>query len=107
MKDIEFYSRCQHHYAPFFGLAHIGYIPNTKITGLLKIDRMVEGYIKRQSLRKKSSPCLEMRMIFYFIGRDICIKSCINKKISTQVTSYVPMSRLSAWFLKNLLCELT
>ncbi|WP_246204205.1 GTP cyclohydrolase I FolE [Pallidibacillus pasinlerensis] len=47
VKDIEFYSICEHHFAPFFGVAHVGYIPNEKITGLSKIARMVDGYAKR------------------------------------------------------------
>ncbi|MFC4389161.1 GTP cyclohydrolase I FolE [Gracilibacillus marinus] len=47
VKDIEFYSTCEHHFAPFFGVAHVGYIPDKKITGLSKIARLVEGYAKR------------------------------------------------------------
>ncbi len=47
VKNIEFHSVCEHHFAPFFGVAHVGYIPNEKVTGLSKIGRMVEGYAKR------------------------------------------------------------
>jgi len=47
VKNIEFHSMCEHHFAPFFGVAHVGYIPNQKVTGLSKIGRMVEGYAKR------------------------------------------------------------
>nr|WP_304220075.1 GTP cyclohydrolase I FolE [Fredinandcohnia onubensis] len=47
VKNIEFHSMCEHHFAPFFGVAHVGYIPDTKVTGLSKIGRMVEGYAKR------------------------------------------------------------
>lgn len=47
VKNIEFHSMCEHHFAPFFGVAHVGYIPDKKVTGLSKIGRMVEGYAKR------------------------------------------------------------
>ncbi|MEH7235363.1 GTP cyclohydrolase I FolE [Bacillus sp. JJ1562] len=47
VKNIEFHSMCEHHFAPFFGVAHVGYIPDKKVTGLSKIGRMLEGYAKR------------------------------------------------------------
>lgn len=53
VKDIEFHSVCEHHFAPFFGVAHVGYIPNEKITGLSKIARMVEGYAKRFQVQER------------------------------------------------------
>ena len=46
LRDIEFYSTCEHHMLPFFGVAHIGYIPDGKIVGLSKMARTVEYYSK-------------------------------------------------------------
>jgi GTP cyclohydrolase IA len=53
VKNIEFHSLCEHHFAPFFGVAHVGYIPNIKITGLSKIARLVEGYAKRFQVQER------------------------------------------------------
>jgi GTP cyclohydrolase IA len=53
VRDIEFYSMCEHHFAPFYGVAHVGYIPNEKVTGLSKIGRMVEGYAKRFQVQER------------------------------------------------------
>jgi GTP cyclohydrolase I len=53
VKDIEFYSICEHHFAPFFGVAHVGYIPRKNITGLSKIARMVDGYAKRFQVQER------------------------------------------------------
>ena len=53
VKDIDFNSICEHHFAPIFGVAHVGYIPSEKITGLSKIARMVDGYAKRFQVQER------------------------------------------------------
>lgn len=52
-KDIVFYSTCEHHLMPFFGKAHVAYIPKGEVVGLSKIARTVEGFAKRPQLQEQ------------------------------------------------------
>ena len=53
LKDIPFYSMCEHHFLPFYGLAHVGYIPNGRVVGASKIGRVVEILAKRPQLQER------------------------------------------------------
>ncbi|MGA2407022.1 MAG: GTP cyclohydrolase I FolE [Bacteroidales bacterium] len=67
VKDIDLYSMCEHHMLPFFGKAHVAYIPDAYITGLSKIARVVEAFSRRLQVQERLTTQI----------RD-CIQDCLN-----------------------------
>src|SRR5690625_526231 len=97
VKDIDYYSSCEHHFAPFFGVAHVGYIPDGKITGLSKIGRMVDGYAKRFQVQERLTneiasameEVLEPQGVMVVVeGKHMCMCGRgVKKKDSTTTTT--------------------
>ncbi len=53
LRDIPFHSMCEHHFLPFYGVAHVGYIPRGRVVGISKIARVVEAFARRPQLQER------------------------------------------------------
>lgn len=105
-KDNEFYSMCEHHIMPFFGRAHIGYIPNGKIIGLSKISRLIEVFSRRlqnqERLTKQIAETLQEILNPKGVGvvleaQHLCVMSRGVKKQGSIMTT----SSVTGLFKKN------
>ncbi|MDE6144895.1 MAG: GTP cyclohydrolase I FolE [Muribaculaceae bacterium] len=75
VKDIEFYSQCEHHIAPFFGHISVGYIPNGTMVGLSKVARVVDAYARRLQVQERLTAQV-CREIFETLPAKGAIVSC-------------------------------
>ena len=96
VKDIEFYSMCEHHILPFFGKISIGYIPNGKIVGLSKLARIVNVYARRLQVQERLTMqlCKQVRKsldalgaIVVCEGEHLCMKMRGVEKQHSATTS--------------------
>ncbi|MDR0437765.1 MAG: GTP cyclohydrolase I FolE [Bacteroidales bacterium] len=106
VKDIEIYSLCEHHLVPFFGKAHVAYIPNGRICGLSKIPRMVEAYARRlqvqERLTRQIKECLQHTL--NPLGVAVVIEArhlCMSMRGVQKQNSITTTSDFSGAFLKN------
>ena len=103
-KDITFYSVCEHHIVPFYGKAHIGYIPNGKVVGLSKLARTVEVYARRPQIQEQMTADIAdaiMReldaegVIVMIEAEHMCMTMRGIKKPGTKTVSYATRGTLS------------
>ena len=78
VKDIEFYSLCEHHILPFFGTVSIGYIPDGSIVGLSKLARVVETYARRLQVQERMTDeiCQLLTRVLSSQGVIVVTKAC-------------------------------
>ncbi len=103
VKDIEFYSLCEHHMLPFFGHAHIAYIPNGEITGLSKLARIVNTFSHRLQVQERMTEqiaeCIEealhpLGVMVVVEGRHLCMQM---RGVAKQNAQTVTMHHIGAF----------
>lgn len=106
VKDIEVYSMCEHHMLPFFGKAHIAYIPNGYIVGLSKIPKVVDAYARRLQVQERLTDeirdCLQDTLQAAGVAVVIeCKHMCMSMRGVQKQNSVTTTSAFTGEFLKN------
>lgn len=99
VRDIEFFSLCEHHLFPFYGMVHIAYIPNGKIIGLSKLARITDMFARRLQVQERMTSqiaeaiqqALEPRGVAVVVeGKHLCMMARgVEKQCSEMITSHV------------------
>ena len=106
VKDIEIYSLCEHHVLPFFGKAHVGYIPNGTIVGLSKIPRVVDAYARRLQLQERLTTQIKdcLQRVLNPRGVAVVIEAqhlCMSMRGVQKQNAVMTTSEFTGAFLKN------
>ena len=106
VKNIEIYSLCEHHILPFFGKAHIAYIPNGKIVGLSKIPRVVDAFARRLQVQERLTieirDCLERTLEPKGVAVVLeCSHMCMQMRGVQKQNSATTTSAFTGLFLSN------
>lgn len=106
VKDIEVYSMCEHHMLPFFGKAHIAYIPNGKIVGLSKIPRIVDAFARRLQVQERLTieirDCIQRTLEPVGVAVVLeCAHMCMQMRGVQKQNSTTTTSAFTGIFLDN------
>ncbi|OQY03501.1 MAG: GTP cyclohydrolase I FolE [Bacteroidetes bacterium 4572_117] len=106
VKDIELYSLCEHHMLPFFGKAHVAYIPNGHITGLSKIARVVEAFARRLQIQERMTTQIRdcIQNTLQPLGVAVVIEAqhmCMQMRGVQKQNSVTTTSAFTGAFLRN------
>jgi GTP cyclohydrolase I len=106
VKDIEVYSMCEHHMLPFFGKAHIAYIPNGHVVGLSKIPRIVDVFARRLQVQERLTndirDCIQEALDPLGVGVVIeCRHLCMSMRGVQKQNSVTTTSAFTGEFLKE------
>jgi len=106
VKDIDFFSLCEHHLLPFFGKAHVGYIPDGRVIGLSKIPRIVEMYARRLQVQERMTMQIADALMEILKPRGVGVvvegvHMCMQMRGVEKQNSYVTTSHLVGIFRSN------
>ncbi len=106
VKDIEVFSMCEHHMLPFFGKAHVAYIPNGHIVGLSKIPRVVDAYARRLQVQERLTneirDCIQQTLLPAGVAVVIeCKHLCMSMRGVQKQNSVTTTSAFTGEFISN------
>ena len=106
VKNIDFYSLCEHHMLPFFGKAHVAYIPNGKIVGLSKIPRVIDAYSRRLQVQERLTieirDCIQRTLAPKGVAVVIeCCHMCMQMRGVQKQNSVTTTSAFTGLFMNN------
>lgn len=106
VKDIEVYSMCEHHMLPFFGKAHVAYIPNGTIVGLSKIPRVVDAFSRRLQVQERLTieirDCIQQTLNPKGVAVVLeCAHMCMQMRGVQKQNSFTTSSAFTGLFLSN------
>ncbi|POY39218.1 GTP cyclohydrolase I FolE [Solitalea longa] len=106
VKDIEVYSMCEHHMLPFFGKAHVAYIPNGKVVGLSKIPRVVDAFSRRLQVQERLTneirDCIQETLNPLGVAVVIeCKHMCMSMRGIQKQNSVTTTSAFTGEFINN------
>ncbi|EKI3078295.1 GTP cyclohydrolase I FolE [Campylobacter coli] len=106
VRDIEFYSLCEHHLLPFFGRVHVAYIPDQKVVGLSKIPRLVEVYARRLQIQEQLTEQIAEALMENVGAKGVGVviearHMCVEMRGVQKANSTTTTSALRGLFLKN------
>ena len=106
VKDIDFYSLCEHHLLPFYGKAHVGYLPNNKVIGLSKIPRMVEMFARRLQVQERMTQQIALTLdeLIHPAGIGVVVEAqhfCAAMRGVRKPNTTMTTSALRGQFKKN------
>ncbi|MBT5994699.1 MAG: GTP cyclohydrolase I FolE [Candidatus Marinimicrobia bacterium] len=106
VRDIEFFSMCEHHMIPFFGRAHVGYLPNKKVIGLSKIPRIVDMFARRLQLQERltSQIANTLEEVLDPVGVAVVMEGrhlCMQMRGVEKQNSYASTSAMLGQFRKS------
>ncbi len=106
LKNIEIFSMCEHHMLPFFGIAHVAYIPNERIVGISKLARLVDIYARRLQIQERIGEQVTNDLMTYLRPKGAaCVIEAVHmcmrmRGVSKQRSSMVTSSLKGAFFDK-------